>query len=268
MQKILKGLMLVSLVSFLAPGFCLAANPVAKQKAIIGTVTKAYENILVVKTSSAALYTAQTWEAKLVRRYGSIMEFKEILVGDKVEVKGLVWPDNSINASLVRNISLYPHNITLSGKIESLDPYNSSFSLRNSSLGLLNVYSDSLTIFKRNSSNSGLLELEPGISVSVKGVWERDRSKIVAKQVLATVRLVSVDITGTLSMVSPSGLTVIASGNVIYGVNILGAKLQDKNRKTIYISQFTPGQSVKVTGKHISGKSQIIANTVKNLSLQ
>lgn len=258
---------LLTLIGFIIPGLCFAAEIAPKQKTVSGIVTQAYQNILVVKTSSAANYTAQTWQAKLIKKYGAEMKFGEILVGDKIEIKGLVWPDNSINAELVRNMSLYPHSGTFSGKVDSVSLNGLGFKLQTASYGLLNVQGDVFTIYKKNNTSSRLSDLEPGVSVSVKGLWERDKTNIFAKQVLVTVRLVNIEISGTVSMTMPGGISVVANGGVIYGVDISGAAFQNKNGNKISAAELKVGQQVKVKGKHISGKSQIFASGVKNMSV-
>ncbi len=250
--------------SLIIPTLCFAAQFTPKNKTLTGVVTKAYENILVFKTTSAAIYTVQTPQAKFIKKYGADMKFGEIFVGDKVEVKGLVWPDNSILADQVRDLSLYPHSGTLTGKIESLNVSNLSFVMQTSSYGLVAVKTDGFTMFKKNSQGSGLLELELGVSVTVKGLWERDRTQIYAKEVMAKYRLVNIEIEGNLTMFSPSGMTVVANGTVIYGVDITGAKLLNKNGNTVTINSFLGGEIVKVKGKHISGTNKLFASSVQN----
>ncbi len=236
-----------------------------KLKTLKGTVIQAKENQLVFRVSSAATYTVRTWEGKLIKKFGADMAFSEILVGDKIEVVGETWEDNTINSIQVRNLSLYPHSGTVSGKIISLDPFSNTLTLQTSGQGVFNVKTDGLTIFTKNGSPTGLRELEPGISVSVKGTWERDKTKIFAKQIKATVRLVNIDITGKVMMLSQTAITVLANANVIYGVDIQTTAFKNKKGKLGYFGELMVGDTVRVKGKHISGKNQITASLVKNL---
>lgn len=265
-MKLFKTFLVLAL-GLIVPLVGFAATPVARQKTLTGTVIRSSENQVVFRVSSAATYTAQTWGSKLIKKFGADMSFGEILVGDKVEVKGMVWPDNSINATQVRNLTLYAHSETFSGKVNTLDPFSKTFTLQTASSGLLTVTSDGFTVYTKNGSPSGLTELEPGISVSVKGLWERDKTKIHAKEVKATLRLVNIDITGQIMMLSPTSITVLANANVIYGVDTKTAKLLDKKGKAASYSQFSGGDTVRVKGKHISGKNQITASEVRNNSL-
>jgi hypothetical protein len=161
----------------IAAAFCLitASAPVisaaAQPKVFSGTVTKLNGSQVYFKTSTAATYTAEVGTIPLLRKYGSSMQFSEIMIGDKVEVKGTLWPDNSISATYFRDTSFYPHTGTFAGKIVSVDPFASSFIMQ-SSQGTQTIRVNSSTSFIRNGAASGLGEMAPGISVTVKGTNE------------------------------------------------------------------------------------------------
>ncbi len=248
--------MVFPLMSSAAPGI----------KTLSGTVTKLNGNVIWFTTGSAATYSAETSHAQLFRKNGAGMAFSEIAVGDKISLTGQVWSDNSINASFVRNLSLYPHTSTFSGKISGLNPSLSTFTFTTKD-GEKTVRTDQYTTFKKNSSSATFNDLELGFSVSVKGVWERSNAVLVGKSVQANVRLISIDITGAVGMVSPDSITVIGENNVIYGVTVTNATLVDKKNKKITLPSFTPGDTVRVWGKHVSGQVKVSASKVKNMSL-
>jgi hypothetical protein len=267
MHKAQKLLAVILLFMFLAPVPAKANIYQGIQKTLTGTAVKMYDNQISIRTSSGAVYVAETSSAKLVRKYGQPMELKEVLLGDKLEVRGLVYGDNSMSARHVRNMSLYVHSGTFSGKIISLSPWDASLTMQSSAWGLQTVKTDNLTVFKKNSTSGSFADLQVGYPVTVKGSWERSRSSVAAREVKATVRMVHIAVTGTVVMVSPTALTVQSSDNMLYGIDIAKAALLDKNGRRISVHYFLPGQTVRVQGKHVSESLQVTASEVKNKSV-
>lgn len=249
MKKICSLAILAVVVFFVLPKISLAVGA----KTYTGSVVKISGSSIIFSNSNAAKYSAEIGNATLVRKNGAGMQLAEVLPGDKVEVKGTLWGDNSISATYVRNMSLYTHNGSFSGKITEINPVNFSFTLLSSKYGNQTIYTDSLTVFKKNSSSATFKDLEIGMSMSIKGAWDRNTVKISAREVSGTLRLISIDFTGTLFAKSNTALTVIGNGNVIYGVDVTKAKLQNKNGKTLNLSQLNMSDTLRVSGKHISG---------------
>jgi hypothetical protein len=264
MKKIYWGIVAGVILSII-PNLSFAVTSTVKT--VTGTVAKVAGNMVTFKTPTAAIYVAESTYATVVRRNGAPMKLDEILVGDKVEVKGTVWSDGSISATSVRNMSLYAHNGTVNGKIVSVFLQDSKFVMQNSRKEYQTVRTDVYTIFKKNGSASTLQDLVPGMTVSVKGTWERNTNDISAKEVKGTLRLVNIDITGKLVMKSPTALTVVGTNNSIYAVDIASALLQSKNGKPMTLVEYDMQHTVRVYGKHISGMPQITATLVKDYSV-
>ena len=253
-------------ISLIIPSLCLAvAAP--RQMTLTGVVISTFGNQLTFSTTNAATYMAQTSIATLTRKYGAPMNFNEILVGDKIEVTGMVLPDNSINAQSVKNLSLYAHNTTFSGKIGSVNTTASTFTLESKTYGEQTIHIGSLTVIKKNGSASSLAEMRMGMSAGVKGTWERNSKDVAATQVSGTLRLVNISFSGRLVIFGSSGFTVVGANNAIYGVDFSGAKLQSKNGKSMTFGEFRGDDVVQITGKHISGQLQILASLIKDVSV-
>ena len=94
------------------------------EKNLTGVVTRLVGNQVIFKTANAVVYSAETSNAALVRKNGTPMRFAEFAIGDKVEVRGQVWPDNSMTTTRIRDLTLYVHNGTFTGKIIGLDPFS------------------------------------------------------------------------------------------------------------------------------------------------
>lgn len=245
----------------LAPAMTLGASPVQ----LTGTVTKVVGNRVVFKTNSALVYDAETSVSQLVRRNGSPLVFSEMLVGDKVQVTGQVWPDHSMTAQVVRNMSLYAHAGGFSGKITAMDTASKSFTLQSGTHGSQSIQTSGLTVISKQSTASTFNALEIGMTAQVKGVWERSRNNVLAQQVKATFRLLNIDIVGDVVMKNGTDVTIV-SGGVIYSIDASKAKLRSRNNKPLTIIEL-PLNQVRVQGKHIAERTHITASVIKSLIL-
>ncbi len=247
--------------------FALPLHAVAlQQRVFTGIITAKNVSGFLFSGSSGITYSVDIAGANLVRKNGSSMLFSEFILGDKIEVRGTLWGDNSISASSIRDLSLYAHTGTFSGKIISLDPATQSFTVQSSQPLQRNIHTTSLTSLKKNGGSATFQDLQIGMSVSVKGFWERQAGEITASAVQATLRLVNIQVTGQITLVLPNALTVVSSGT-IYGVDISKAVLKKSDGSVASINSFTTGDMVRVTGKHVSGKVQITASSVKKISV-
>lgn len=207
---------------------------------IQGTIEQVIGKRIKIKTRSAVVYDVDTSQAVLIRKNTQSLPYEEFKLRDKVEVEGQGFSDNSILAVKVRNLSVYPRKVTLSGKVESVDA--SGFSMWTSTFGKLSVVTSNLTTFV------SLVGVNIGSKVKVSGMWERPQGLVQALEVRQTGRRVKVEFTGQLVMRSQESITVVANG-VIYGVDITRAKLL-QGRKSIGVVGLPVGGMVRVLGKH------------------
>jgi hypothetical protein len=247
----------------LVPLIGLAAGP----KTITGTVISFNGNQIIIFTTSAAKYSVDTGSAQLSRKNGAAMLLTEILVGDKIEAIGTLWNDNSISAASVRDLSLYAHTGTYTGKITTINTPDSSFVINSKTYGNQAIHTDSFTSYTKNGSSATFKDLILGMTASVKGVWDRNKADIAATAVNGIYRLIDIYFTGNLSVKNGPSFTVIGNGNVIYGVDVSSATLQSKNGKPMSLADFYIGDSVRVWGKHLSGSVAIVGTQIKDSSI-
>lgn len=220
---------------------------------IQGTLEQIIGKRIKVKTRSAVTYDVDTSQAVLVRKNTQPLPYEEFKLHDKVEVEGQGFSDNSILATKVRNLSVYPRKLTVSGKVESVDA--SGFSMWTSMFGKVIVVTSNLTTFVN------LTGVNTGSKVKVSGMWERPQGVVQALVVRQTGRRVKVEFTGQLVMRSTESITVVANG-VIYGVDITHAKLLE-GRKSIGVVGLPVGGMVKVLGKHFPESVSVEGASVK-----
>lgn len=262
MKNIILGLGIIAIACAAFPLAGLAAGP----KTLTGTVTGFSGSQIIFSATSAAKYSADAGNAQLLRKNGAKMLLSEIIVGDKIEVKGTLWNDNSISAASIRNLSLYTHTGTFSGKISAINTADSSFTMDSKAYGKQTIHTNNFTSYAKNGSGATFKDLILGMTSSVKGVWDRNNAIIIATTINGTYRLVNIYFTGTLSINAPGSFTVIGNGNVIYGVDISGAVLRKKNGKPMQVDEFYLGDSVRVWGKHISGGVAVVGTQIKDMS--
>ncbi len=86
-------------------------------KTFSGVITKILGTQLEFITTAGAYYTVQSQGPVLAKRYGATMQPNEFVIGDKIQVTGFTRPDNSINGTLIKDMSLFVHTSTFNGKI-------------------------------------------------------------------------------------------------------------------------------------------------------
>jgi Domain of unknown function (DUF5666) len=260
-QKILCLIMVMGLIVF--PSASLAAGP----KTLNGVVTQIVGNQIIFAATSAAKYSADAGSAQLLRKNGAAMLISEIIPGDKIQVTGNLWGDNSISATTIRDLSLYAHTGTYSGKISAIDPIGLSFTMQSKTYGNQTIYTNNFTSFSKNNSGATFKDLNLGMTASVKGMWDRTNTIITATVINGSYRLIDIYFTGNLYAKNGSSFTVIGNGNVIYGVDASSATLQSKNGKPISLAEFKVGDAVRVWGKHLSGGVAVTGTTIKDSSI-
>lgn len=263
----MKNVILTAGILILACGTFPTAGLATSPKTFTGVVTGLSGSQVIFAATSAAKYQADTGNAQLLRKNGAAMQFSEIFIGDKIEVKGTLWSDNSISAASVRDLSLYTHTGTFSGKISTINPIDFSFTMDSKTYGSQTIHTNNFTSYAKNGSGATFKDLVLGMTASVKGVWDRSKANITATAVNGTYRLINLYFTGTLSMKNADSVTVIGNGNVIYGVDVSKATLQSKNGKPMALTEYKIGDSLRVWGKHISGGVAIVGTRIKNLSI-
>jgi len=239
----------------------------ATAKTFSGTVIAINGSQIIFSTVSAAKYAADAGNAQLTRKNGAAMQFSEILIGDKVQVTGTLWADNSISAAAIKDMSLYAHSGTFTGKIAAINTTDSSFVINSKTYGSQTIHTNNFTSFSVNGFNSGFQNLALGLTAAIKGVWDRDNTNVVAASVGASFRMIAIYFTGTLSAKNGLALTVIGNGNVIYGVDVSKASVLNKNGKPLPLGQYNLGDVLRVWGKHISGMVAVTATEVKDTNV-
>jgi hypothetical protein len=248
---------------FLVPLVSLAAGP----KTLTGSITALSGNQIIFAATSAATYAADTGSAQLLRKNGAAMQLSEFIVGDKIQVTGTLWGDNSIGATTIRDLSLYTHTGTYSGKISAINTADNSFTMNSKTYGSQTIHTNNFTSYSKNGSSATFKDLILGMTASVKGMWDRSKLNITATSVSGSYRLIDIYFTGSLSAKNGAAFTVTGNGNVIYGVDLSGAVLQSKNGKTMSLSDFNVGDAVRIWGKHLSGSVAIVGTQITDSSV-
>lgn len=229
-----------------------------------GTVSNISGSSFVLAANNGATYTVDASAAKTHRRFGAAMQVADIQAGDSVVVRGTADGSN-IKAVIVRDTSLQAKNGVFSGKVAAVS--GSSFTLETSGRGAQTVNTDSSTVFKKNGQPASLSDVVAGSQVRVTGVWDKTNNNILAKFVNVIIRMAKINITGSLSSVSGSSLTVNASDNTAYTVDASRARVVKKFGGKISLADLTVGDSLKIQGRHAVSSTSITAGLIRDLSI-
>lgn len=229
-------------------------------RVIRGVVQRIVFQRLQLRTAAGRVYDAETSGAVLLRKNGLPLLFAEVAVGDAVEVEGTVWPDGSVSAVRVRDLSMFPHSGTFSGKVVAVDTAAASIQFHSSAYGLQRAVLGPETSMHVKNLPPLLANVAAGMTVRVQGTWERDRSTVHARTVRVTYRLLNVRIVGSVVGAVDADLTVVADGS-IYAVHAQAARLRGvpEGRPLSWLV----GRAVVVEGKHIAQSLELVATKIR-----
>lgn len=228
---------------------CAPALAQAQEQSVRGVVQRVVYQRVQVKTTAGRIYDAEVSSALLQRKNGLPMELSELRTGDVVEMAGSVWPDSSMTVARLRNVSLYPHSATLTGKVLAVDVAASRVRFRTSAYGEHVAEVGTGTVIQVKDAPPAVQYIAPGMTVTVKGSWERDRSVVMARSMRVTYRLLSVRVMGSVVGQVGTDLTVVADG-VLYAVHAAGMAVQ--GLPSGQPLAWLVGRTVRVEAKHVA----------------
>jgi hypothetical protein len=242
-------------------------NIVVRTATTTGTVTAVSGNtISMTGTGSAATaYTVDATNAKVYRKYGATMQVSVIQTGDTLQVRG---PVNGaiIAATTIRDQSQQQRNGTFTGSVTAVS--GSSFTIQSKARSSQTVSTDSTTVFDKNGAvdSSGVADVAVGSNVTVTGLWDSTNSNVAASKVNVVIKMVSTTITGTLSGISSTTLTVTNTAGTSYTVDATKARVTYKNGHSGSLSILVAGDSLTVYARGASGATSVTASLVRDTS--
>lgn len=148
---------------------------------IMGTIASISTDLMTVTGDNGKTYTINiTEDTKLMRKFGGEAELTEFAVGNEVNVFGKFTDESqlTIDARLIRNLSIQKRWGVFFGEVTSMGA--DSFVIKTIQRGDLTVDYDEETEFENHKKESiNPEDLEVGMRVRVKGVWDMSLDKIV-----------------------------------------------------------------------------------------
>lgn len=134
-------------------------------------------------TAGAITYTVNvTAGTKIVRKFLGRSSLEELGVGDTVVVRGRL-ADVTIDANLIRDLSIQRRGGTFVGTVKSIDTTNSSFVLTTTARGDQTVTTSATTVFLKGKDKVAFGDIQVGNNVLVIGLWRKSAKTINADRV-------------------------------------------------------------------------------------
>jgi hypothetical protein len=176
---------------------------------IRGELTEIAETALQVKKNSTIYQVILTEKTKFVRKFGGKSKLSEFTVGDTVQVTGKKIAENTIEAQIVRDISIQKRRATFEGKVVSIDSTAKSFVLRPNARPEQTVFVDEATKIIKNGQKITFAEIMVGGKVNVSGIWNTKNNTLMAERIV--VRIERFVIQGKITAVDSENKTVKVS---------------------------------------------------------
>ena len=223
-----------------------------------GKITSISGQNLIMHSTDGKDYEVNTTDAKFIRLDGSAISDSEVLVGDKLKIRGII-NGNNINAVSVRNDSLLIRTASYYGTI--VQASSTSFILLGSR-GNQNIRYSNSTIFRVGNAAASWENLEAGLKVTVLGTWDRSYTDVLAKKI--TVKKTNIELKGIVSGKTDILLHVRGYDGIQYIVDISGSKLLTNLNSPMALSAINLNDEVQIKGTKLSGSNFIAATWLKN----
>lgn len=131
-----------------------------------------------------ALYKNKTYtinvtdKTQLKRRYNGKSNLNEFAVGNILQVVGKLTAENTMEARLIRNLSIQKKNASFNGKIESIDAVNKKFVLKPNVRTTITVTVNDATKIMEKGQVKIFADLEVGMRVTSSGVWDKSNNTL------------------------------------------------------------------------------------------
>ncbi|MEK7570113.1 MAG: DUF5666 domain-containing protein [Patescibacteria group bacterium] len=242
-------------------------------------------------TAGATTYTVNVAaDTKIVRKYNGLSDLGEFLVGDTLEVRGVLSNDiaNTLAATRIKDVSIQRAGGTFKGKVVAKNCDANYFTYKPDGRSQQTVYFTTATKFTRGGEKIGCTSLVVNERAKVIGLWRKASSRIDADRVIVDMRTVS----GTISAITltegglPATITIDRKVKVkaagfrmstseseslttteTWTINVTSAtKLFRHYLKAATIDEFLVGDKLEARGT-LAGDNTLNAKWVRNSSL-
>ncbi len=273
MRKKLTSLTLVAMLAFvLVPNVLyaaentLTADPISSAvpnsitiTGILAAMSGVSAPATLTVTVGATTYTVEvTTSTKIVRKFNGVSDGGEMMVGDILEVKGVLSDAtaNLITANKIKDISVQRAGGTFKGAIVTLDCTNNKFTFKPNERQQQTVYISSTTKIIRGGEKIACTDLNNGEKALVIGLWRQASKRIDADRIIVSMKTLS----GTISAITltgtglPATLTVDLKNGQKWTVNVTSStKLFRRYMGTATINEFLVGDKVEARGTQGTG---------------
>jgi hypothetical protein len=237
----------------------------AHQPAYTGKITAINGSVISFSDAKGIAYKVDAGISgvKLVRRFGADMLVGDFQVNDHLAVTGSLAADGAtITPTMIRDLSLQVHNGTFTGTVSSVG--NSSFVIASKNRGSQTINVDASTKFKMDKNGASIADVAVGQTVIVSGVWDRANANVAAKAV--TIKVQVMRVSGKVTAISGSTLTVVDAKNASYSVDASSAKVTYKHGRKADLSIVAVNDDVVVAGTAVSGANSFAAKTIRDVT--
>lgn len=275
MRTKLLGIIMVTLLAFFTLVGLARADTTTNTTTITGTLT-AMSGVsapaTLTVTAGATTYTVEVnTTTKIVRRYGGIGDLNELLIGDSLQIKGILSNDavNTITAIWIKDLSVQRNGGTFHGNIVVLDCANNKFTYKPDKRAEQTVFLSSNTKIIRGGEKISCTDMKNGERATVIGLWRQASKRIDADRIIVYMKTLS----GTITKIKttngglPATLTVLHKNGQTWKVEVASStKLYRRYMGIATIDEFAVGDKIEARGTQGTG-NVINAKVVRDNSI-
>lgn len=148
-------------------------NPLLTKAVVIGIA----EDIFTVKAGEATYTIKATPQTRYQRSLGNKSYLSEISVGDALRIAGRRTGGASLEARVIRNLSISGAHALFSGSVKSVDVKSKTFVLASKTKGDLRVPLANVRL-QQNKDVKTMDDLKAGANVVVFGIWNKKKASL------------------------------------------------------------------------------------------
>ncbi len=235
-----------------------------------GKVTSVNGSTITVSDAKTSIvYTVDVSNAKITEGFGTgaqSLGYTSIKVGDEVVIMGTISGSSVTATSVFDGVESHAHAAAphVIGTVSGIS--GSSLSVSVQARGTYTVNTTSSTTITKDGKADTFSDIAVGQTVMAVGTIDTATSTVTATKVNIVTRVPQAHVTGAVTGITGTTLTVQSKKGTAYTVDASSASVTTgfgKNAATVPLASIAVGQHVMVVGSHVSGSANIVASSVR-----
>jgi hypothetical protein len=239
-----------------------------------GKVTSVSGSTITVSDAKTGIvYTVDVSTAKITEGFGTgaqSLGYTSIKVGDEVVIMGTISGSSVTATSVFDGVESHGRSASprVIGKVTAVSGSSVTVTVHANSKApkAYTLNTTSATVVTKGGKADTFSDIAVGQTVVAVGTVDAATNTVAATKISIVTRVPQAHVTGAVTAISGTTLTVNSKKGVAYTVDASAATVTSgfgKNATASSLSSIGVGQNIMVVGSHVAGSTSIVATSVK-----